>query len=61
MADGAAGATRADRVRHAEPVMGTVVSFDVPRTARDDGSLAAAVSWLLTLRRPAMVARQHLE
>jgi thiamine biosynthesis lipoprotein len=46
VADGAAGATRADRVRHAEPVMGTVVSFDVPRTARDDGSLAAAVSWL---------------
>jgi thiamine biosynthesis lipoprotein len=26
--------------------MGTVVSFDVPRAARDDGSLAAAVSWL---------------
>jgi thiamine biosynthesis lipoprotein len=26
--------------------MGTVVSFDVPRTARDDGSLAAAVRWL---------------
>ena len=46
MADGTAGATPADRVRHAEPVMGTVVSFDVPRAARDNGSLAAAVDWL---------------
>ena len=34
------------RVRHAEPVMGTVVSFDVPVTARHDGSLDAAVRWL---------------
>jgi FAD:protein FMN transferase len=34
------------RVRHAEPVMGTVVSFDVPATAVADGSLNAAVSWL---------------
>jgi thiamine biosynthesis lipoprotein len=33
-------------VRHAEPVMGTVVSFDVPVAARHDGSLDAAVSWL---------------
>jgi thiamine biosynthesis lipoprotein len=34
------------RARHAEPVMGTVVSFDVPLGARHDGSLDAAVSWL---------------
>jgi thiamine biosynthesis lipoprotein len=34
------------RVRHAEPVMGTVVSFDVPVTARHDGSLDAAIRWL---------------
>jgi thiamine biosynthesis lipoprotein len=34
------------RVRHAEPVMGTVVSFDVPASARVDGSLERAVSWL---------------
>jgi thiamine biosynthesis lipoprotein len=34
------------RLRHAEPVMGTVVSFDVPVTAREDGSLRAAVGWL---------------
>jgi thiamine biosynthesis lipoprotein len=34
------------RVRHAEPVMGTVVSFDVPVAARHDGSLDAAVRWL---------------
>jgi thiamine biosynthesis lipoprotein len=34
------------RVRHAEPVMGTVVSFDVPAQARADGSLAAAIRWL---------------
>src|ERR1700744_386218 len=26
--------------------MGTVVSFDVPRAARDDGSLAQALGWL---------------
>lgn len=31
------------RVRHAEPVMGTVVSFDVPASAAADGSLDAAV------------------
>jgi FAD:protein FMN transferase len=36
----------AARVRHAEPVMGTVVSFDVPVAARHDGSLDAAVQWL---------------
>ena len=34
------------RVRHAEPVMGTVVSFDVPVAARHDGSLEDAVKWL---------------
>jgi FAD:protein FMN transferase len=34
------------RLRHAEHVMGTVVSFDVPLSARYDGSLAAAVRWL---------------
>jgi thiamine biosynthesis lipoprotein len=34
------------RVRHAEPVMGTVVSFDVPVAARHDGSLDAAIRWL---------------
>ena len=34
------------RVRHAEPVMGTVVSFDVSAAARADGSLEAAVRWL---------------
>ena len=34
------------RVRHAEPVMGTVVSFDVPAAAVADGSLDAAVHWL---------------
>jgi thiamine biosynthesis lipoprotein len=34
------------RLRHAEHVMGTVVSFDVPLSARHDGSLEAAVSWL---------------
>jgi len=33
-------------VRHAEPVMGTVVSFDVPVAARHDGSLDTAVRWL---------------
>jgi len=36
----------AARVRHAEPVMGTVVSFDVPVAARHDGSLDTAVRWL---------------
>jgi thiamine biosynthesis lipoprotein len=34
------------RVRHAEPVMGTVVSFDVPAAAVVAGSLEAAVRWL---------------
>jgi FAD:protein FMN transferase len=34
------------RVRHAEPVMGTMVSFDVPAAAVANGSLDAAVSWL---------------
>jgi thiamine biosynthesis lipoprotein len=34
------------RVRHAEDVMGTVVSFDVPVSARHDGSLDAAIAWL---------------
>jgi thiamine biosynthesis lipoprotein len=33
-------------VRHAEPVMGTVVSFDVPVAARHDGSLDDAIRWL---------------
>jgi thiamine biosynthesis lipoprotein len=36
----------AARVRHAEHVMGTVVSFDVPLSARHHGSLEAAVRWL---------------
>jgi FAD:protein FMN transferase len=34
------------RVRHAEHVMGTVVSFDVPVSAGHDGSLDAAIRWL---------------
>jgi FAD:protein FMN transferase len=34
------------RVRHAEPVLGTVVSFDVPADARAGGSLDDAVRWL---------------
>jgi thiamine biosynthesis lipoprotein len=34
------------RVRHAEHVMGTVVSFDAPARARADGSLASAIRWL---------------
>jgi thiamine biosynthesis lipoprotein len=34
------------RVRYAEHVMGTVVSFDVPVSAREDGSLDSAVRWL---------------
>ncbi|HEY1699966.1 MAG TPA: FAD:protein FMN transferase [Trebonia sp.] len=34
------------RVRHAEHVMGTVVSFDVPSGARGDGSLDSAIRWL---------------
>jgi FAD:protein FMN transferase len=36
----------AARVRHAESVMGTVVSFDIPAVAVADGSLDAAVRWL---------------
>jgi thiamine biosynthesis lipoprotein len=36
----------AARVRHAEPVMGTVVSFDVPASAARDGSLDESVRWL---------------
>jgi FAD:protein FMN transferase len=36
----------AARVRHAEPVMGTVVSFEVPVAARHDGSLDDAIRWL---------------
>jgi thiamine biosynthesis lipoprotein len=43
---GTADAGFTARLRHAEPVMGTVVSFDIPVAARHDGSLAAAVSWL---------------
>ena len=38
-----------DRRRHAEHVMGTVVSFDVPARAgepRGDGSLGRAIRWL---------------
>ena len=42
MADAAVSA----RVRHAEHVMGTVVSFDVPATATADGSLDDAICWL---------------
>jgi thiamine biosynthesis lipoprotein len=34
------------RVRHAEPVMGTVVSFDVPVAARHGGALDDAIKWL---------------
>ena len=34
------------RVRHAEHVMGTVVSFDVPACATADGSLDSAIRWL---------------
>ena len=34
------------RVRHAEQVMGTVVSFDVPASAAAGGSLDAAIGWL---------------
>ncbi len=34
------------RLRHAEHVMGTVVSFDVPVSATCDGSLDAAIRWL---------------
>src|SRR5271166_6146974 len=34
------------RLRHAEQVMGTVVSFDAPLSARDDGSLDSALMWL---------------
>jgi thiamine biosynthesis lipoprotein len=42
----AAGAQPADRLRHAEHVMGTVVSFDIPVLARDSGALADAIRWL---------------
>ena len=42
----AATASFSARVRHAEHVMGTVVSFDVPLSARYDGSLEAAIGWL---------------
>jgi thiamine biosynthesis lipoprotein len=41
-----AGPAVTARVRHAEPVMGTVVSFDVPAAAVVAGSLEAAVRWL---------------
>ncbi|MBO0804211.1 MAG: FAD:protein FMN transferase [Nocardiopsaceae bacterium] len=34
------------RVRHAEHVMGTVVSFDVPASAKTGGSLEDAIRWL---------------
>jgi FAD:protein FMN transferase len=34
------------RIRHAEQVLGTVVSFDVPVSARGDGSLDTAIRWL---------------
>ncbi len=34
------------RGRHAEQVMGPVVSFDVPAWARHDGSLDSAIRWL---------------
>jgi thiamine biosynthesis lipoprotein len=34
------------RVRHAEQVMGTVVSFDVPAAASVNGSLDDAIRWL---------------
>jgi len=34
------------RIRHAEQVMGTVVSFDVPVSAKANGSLDSAVRWL---------------
>ena len=34
------------RIRHAEHVMGTVVSFDVPASAGGDGGLGQAVRWL---------------
>src|ERR1700680_2225229 len=34
------------RVRHAEHVMGTVVSFDVPAAAVVGGSLECALRWL---------------
>jgi len=34
------------RMRHAEPVMGTVVSFDVPAAAVADGSLETTLRWL---------------
>jgi thiamine biosynthesis lipoprotein len=43
------GGVRPGRLRHAEHVMGTVVSFDVPACAGDcgdDGALGQAVRWL---------------
>ena len=46
---GAGTDARPARRRHAEHVMGTVVSFDVPASAgesRADGSLGRAVRWL---------------
>ena len=46
MGSGTGDTARTARVRHAEPVMGTVVSFDVPAAAGGDGSLDAAVRWL---------------
>jgi thiamine biosynthesis lipoprotein len=42
----ATAAEVAGRVRHAEPVMGTVVSFDVPAAAVAGGSLERALRWL---------------
>jgi FAD:protein FMN transferase len=41
-----ANAAVSARVRHAEHVMGTVVSFDVPAAATADGSLDDAIRWL---------------
>lgn len=47
VAPAAAGAAAySARLRHAEHVMGTVFSFDVPLRARADGSLDRAVRWL---------------
>jgi FAD:protein FMN transferase len=47
---GAAGESRADtpglRLRHAEHVMGTVVSFDVPVSASSSGALGEVLRWL---------------
>jgi FAD:protein FMN transferase len=41
-----AAAEISTRVRHAEHVMGTVVSFDLPASARHEGALDSAVRWL---------------